>query len=54
MAERTNPRAEEYRRKAAEAEEMAKTVRDYEASRAYLDIARQWREMADYAERSRW
>jgi hypothetical protein len=44
-------RAEEYRRKAAEAEESAARTRDDAAKRIYLEIARLLRQMADQAER---
>jgi hypothetical protein len=44
-------RAEECRKKAEEAEAMAATVRDWNAKQTYLEIARQWRESAEQAER---
>jgi hypothetical protein len=44
-------RAEEYRRKAAEAEENAARTRDDAAKRIYIEIARLLRQMADQAER---
>jgi hypothetical protein len=47
-------RAEEYRRRAKEAEEQANKVRDPSAKEGFLDIARQWREMAEQAERQGW
>jgi hypothetical protein len=47
-------RAEEYRARAEEAEKRASEVKDIEAKRIYLDMARQWREMATRAERDRW
>ena len=46
-------KAEQYRRKAEEAEQLAESVRDYAAKQAYVEIARQWREMAAQAERQR-
>jgi hypothetical protein len=47
-------RAEEYRLRAKEAEEQANKVRDPGARQGFLDIARQWREMAEQAERHGW
>ena len=43
--------AEQYRARAKECEDKAKRVVDYEAKRIYEDLARQWREMAERAER---
>jgi len=42
-------RAEEYRHRAAEAEERAKLARNVEAKRTYEEIARHWRRMAEQA-----
>jgi hypothetical protein len=47
-------RAEDYRQRADEAERRAKQVRDPEAKRAFDEIARQWRVMAEQVERHRW
>jgi hypothetical protein len=47
-------KAEEYRSKAEEADAQAARTQDYAAKQTYLEIARQWREMASQAERSRW
>jgi hypothetical protein len=47
-------RAEEYRLRAKEAEDQANKVRDSGAKQGFLDIARQWREMAEQAERQGW
>jgi len=44
-------RAEEYRRRAKEAEEQANRSREQSTREGFLDIARQWRDMADQAER---
>jgi hypothetical protein len=44
--------AEEYRQKAEEAEKMADKINDPNIKRAYLEIAKQWRLMADHAERN--
>ena len=44
-------KAEQYRRKAEEAEKLAEVARDYHAKAIYLDIARKWRELADQIER---
>jgi hypothetical protein len=44
-------RAEEYRLRAKEAEEQAEKIRDPATKQGFLDIARQWREMAEQAER---
>jgi hypothetical protein len=45
-------KAEEYRRKAEEAEAEAERTRDYAAKQIYLEIARRLREIAASAERS--
>jgi hypothetical protein len=47
-------KAEEYRKRAKEAEEQASKVRDHAAKQGFLDIARQWRELAEQAERHGW
>jgi hypothetical protein len=47
-------RQEEFRFRQAECEERAKQSRDPEVRRQYEDLARQWREMADRAERPSW
>jgi hypothetical protein len=43
--------AEDFRRNAEEAEEMAGRWPDPELQKAYRDIAKQWRNLADQAER---
>jgi hypothetical protein len=43
-------RAEEYRKKAEEADTMAAATRDPGAKKAYLEIAQQWRQLAEHAE----
>ena len=40
-------RAEEYRKRAEEAEAMAAATRDPGAKQAYLEIAQQWRQLAE-------
>jgi len=45
-------RTDDYRRKANQAEEAAKSCRDDVARRAYEDIARQWRKLAETADRT--
>jgi hypothetical protein len=45
-------RADDYRRKAEQAEEVARKCRDGVARKAYEDIARQWRELAETADRA--
>jgi len=47
-------RAEDCRRRAKEAEEQANNVRDQSAKEGFLEIARQYREMAEQAERQGW
>jgi hypothetical protein len=47
-------KADEYRKKAEEAEATAAKVRDWEAKQTYLEIARTWRAMAEQAERNRY
>ncbi len=49
-----SPKSEEYRRRAEEADEMARNARDLDLRQSYEDMARQWREMATQAERQRW
>jgi hypothetical protein len=41
---------EEYRKRAEEAEAMAAATRDPRAKQAYLEIAQQWRQLAEHAE----
>jgi hypothetical protein len=43
-------RPEEYLKRAEEAEAKAETVRDFDAKQTYLEIAKQWRELAKLAE----
>jgi hypothetical protein len=47
-------RAEEFRRRAKEAEEQAKKASDEQTKRGFLDIAREYWEMAERAERGGW
>jgi hypothetical protein len=47
-------RAEEYRERAKEAEKQANKTRDPSAKEGFQDIARQWRELAEQAERHGW
>jgi hypothetical protein len=44
-------RSEEYRKRAEEAEAMAAATRDPSVKQAYLEIAQQWRQLAEHAER---
>jgi hypothetical protein len=44
------PRAEQYRRHAIEAERQAKRACDRDAKEGLLEIARQWRELAERGE----
>ena len=44
-------RAEQYRLRAKDAEQCAKESRDSDAKRTFLEIAKNWRDMADQAER---
>jgi len=46
----SNAQAQEYRRKAEEAEQTASEVRDLGIKNSYCEIAKRWRAMADYAE----
>ena len=45
------PRAEQYRQHAKEAEQQAKRACDQDAKEGLREIARQWRELAEEAER---
>jgi hypothetical protein len=47
-------RAEYLRQKTAECAELAAVARDPEVKRMFLEAARQWREMAEQAERLGW
>jgi hypothetical protein len=47
-------RAEEYRLRAKEAEEQANKTNNSVTKHGFLDIARQWRELAEQAERDGW
>jgi hypothetical protein len=47
-------RGDDYRRKAEEADQKAKECRDPEAREIHEERARQWRGMADRAERFEW
>ena len=47
-------RAEECRRRAKEAEELAAKARDPEATNTYLKVAEQWRLMAEQLEAQGW
>jgi hypothetical protein len=42
---------EQYRVKAVECEKQAALTRDYSVKQGYLDLARQWRHLAEQAER---
>jgi len=44
-------KAEEYRRKAEEAEARAAATVDHEAKETFLEVARQWHKLADEVER---
>ena len=48
------PRADECRRKAKEAEAMAEAARDQAAREIYTEVAKQWRTLADQAEKRGW
>jgi len=48
---RTQSRSEEFRAHAAECRELANRIRDPEVKRQYEELARQWLELAEYAER---
>jgi hypothetical protein len=47
-------KAEQFRRKAEEAEAQAVRMTDLAAKEASLEIARLWREMAAQADRNKW
>jgi hypothetical protein len=47
-------KAAEYRARADQAEQLANKTHDPEAKQIYRDIARQWREMGEQAERYGW
>jgi hypothetical protein len=47
-------KTEQYRRKAEEAERHAEDTCDYGAQRTWREVAIQWREMAQQAERNGW
>jgi hypothetical protein len=47
------PLAEEYRRKAKEAEALAEAAQDQLVKEVYLEVAQRWRELAD-RERNNW
>jgi hypothetical protein len=47
-------KAAEYHARADHAEQLASKINDPEAKQIYRDIARQWREMAEQAERYGW
>lgn len=49
-----SPRANEYRRKAKEAEAMAEAVRDQIAKETMLEVAERWHKLAEQAERNGW
>jgi hypothetical protein len=46
--------AEQYRARATEADKRAEEAHDPDLKQTFRDIARQWREMADQAERQGW
>jgi len=46
--------AEQYRRKAREAEALAEAARDQAAKETYLETAERWRRLAEQAERNNW
>jgi hypothetical protein len=46
--------AEQYRRKAREAEALAKAARDQTAKETYLETAERWRRLAEQAEGNNW
>jgi hypothetical protein len=47
-------KADEYRAKALECERMARNARDPEAKRQLQDLAFEWRQMADQADKHGW
>ena len=46
--------SEECRRRVEEADELARKSTDFDARRAYEEIAQLWREMAERVERNKW
>lgn len=54
LATYPSPRANDYRRRAEEADEMARTARDDAAKRTWADLAQQWRELARQANDNGW
>ena len=49
-----NTKAEEFRKRTAEADEKAEKAMDTEAQAAFREIAKHWRTMAAQAERLGW
>ena len=47
-------RADEYRKRAKDAEDYAERTVDSVIKQAFREVARQWREMAEQAERNGW
>ena len=47
-------RADEYRKRAKEAEENAAKTNNPDTKQGFLALARQWRQMAEEAERGGW
>src|SRR6185312_9467757 len=47
-------KADEYRKRAEEADEIAKTARDAAARKSWADLADQWRDLARQAEKNGW
>ena len=47
-------RSQQYRVRAIEADKRAEEAHDPEIKQTFRDFARQWREMADQAERQGW
>jgi hypothetical protein len=47
-------KAEEYRERAREADEAAEQSRDLLAKQMYRQVAQNWRDMANQAERNGW
>ena len=45
-------RADEWRRKAEQAEALAEAAQDQEAKQTYQEVAQQWRKLAEQAERN--
>jgi len=54
MSVEAKAKAEEYLRRAEEAERQAEAVTNYAAKQLYLNVASQWRELAEQAEKRRW